>query len=632
MGSGQRWYRFLALFRSWAIPLGVFCAAVAVGIHFIFKWQSTDAMYEAGQLLVLNLDSDKHGPSTPLWIARLFATTALLFLGIEVVLQVGGRGIDRFRLLYRKHVAPHFHEDGKRVLVIGSGEGAAAFACSLVALDWRTGQHTNPRKREGLRNRVVTHLSVGTQRVTGFPSESGPVLSITRPILTPLCLREIGVANYTDVVIIEPDDSKSLETLATLQAAAAELHMSGPTRARPTTRICIRSPEVGATLRRATWAAKPSGGPVRIWCPDDLSARRALQTVDLDEVCSFAEPGGHSTVVLIGFGEANRVLAARAISQIHHVDETRLQIHVFDHQAAHCWSLFQQAWPGVAQAVDHTLHEVDAHGPGVFDWLREQVREQSTNLLIAVSVGDVDANLALATAILDALEAEADNPKAVMMIRQSGVADSTAIASFVCADSASSIQVRVWGDAHSSQASDDVLEEEVDRLAMAVHAEYLKGEQAREPDTWQMRLQDATKDPYSSLKDWSELSRFLRDDNRNCVEFAHRRLSALGLRLVDEVQPGQSEIKAQDLSEDELTTLARLEHRRWMVNRLMNGWKLGGKKDWERRTHPDLVPWEKLPRQAQLKDRRVMLEYEGERIKQMMGSGTRLVRFVAGID
>ena len=40
--------------------------------------------------------------------------------------------------------------------------------------------------------------------------------------------------------------------------------------------------------------------------------------------------------------------------------------------------------------------------------------------------------------------------------------------------------------------------------------------------------------------------------------------------------------------------LAYLEHRRWVEERLRNGWTWGEKRDDVRRTHPDLVPYDEL--------------------------------------
>jgi len=622
--------RTFGFLMAWSIPMGLGCALIAIAVHLLRRETAFDeSLYEAGQLMLLNVDPDDHTGAS-MWIARLFAVFAVLLFGIEVVLQFGGRGIDRLRLWYRRNFAGS--HAGKRVLVIGSDDHAADFAKSLFRTD----------SQSSLGTRFVTHLSSGTERNLHPSDLSNPVLTIVRPNLGPECLRDIGIDRYTDVVVIESKDSVALETLA---CACEALH--GPmttagaaVRTLPTIRIRIQSPELCATLRRRNWVPSSALGHVRMWCPDDLSARRALRDANLDGTWSFAKPGGRSSIVMLGFGSANRALAARAIGQMHHVDETPADLHVFDEQADRSWSLFEEAWPGAKndQAVRHQLHDADAHAPETRARIRELAGDRTSNLLIGISIGDLDANLALASAIIDDLSASIEQPRAVVLIRQRGVADADEIARFAkSGDRWPGIQVLAWGDVRSSQSPDDVLEDALDRVAREVHSAYLRGEQERDPATWDERTQQAGTSEFSSLRAWGELWPFLRDDNRNSAEFAVRRLRAIGLELVDEMQPGQTEVKPGDLTHDELTTLARLEHRRWMVNRLMNGWRLGAKKDPSLKTHPDLVEWDNLSEEARGKDFRVVTGseptsrtgkpgYEVTAMNQLVGAGKRLVR------
>ena len=44
------------------------------------------------------------------------------------------------------------------------------------------------------------------------------------------------------------------------------------------------------------------------------------------------------------------------------------------------------------------------------------------------------------------------------------------------------------------------------------------------------------------------------------------------------------------------------QHEDWMKYKLDNGWKYGKKKNEAKKTHPDLVPFNELPKQEQLKD------------------------------
>lgn len=43
-------------------------------------------------------------------------------------------------------------------------------------------------------------------------------------------------------------------------------------------------------------------------------------------------------------------------------------------------------------------------------------------------------------------------------------------------------------------------------------------------------------------------------------------------------------------------------HKSWMTEKIANGWKYGAVKDAEAKTHPCLVPYDKLPRAQRVKD------------------------------
>lgn len=45
------------------------------------------------------------------------------------------------------------------------------------------------------------------------------------------------------------------------------------------------------------------------------------------------------------------------------------------------------------------------------------------------------------------------------------------------------------------------------------------------------------------------------------------------------------------------------QHHAWMADKLRDGWTYGPVKDSDAKTHPCLVPFEKLPREQQVKDR-----------------------------
>ena len=53
-------------------------------------------------------------------------------------------------------------------------------------------------------------------------------------------------------------------------------------------------------------------------------------------------------------------------------------------------------------------------------------------------------------------------------------------------------------------------------------------------------------------------------------------------------------VRLFEFSEDQIRAMAEMEHARWNVERLLNGWRLG-ERDAEKKTTPYLVAWDDLP-------------------------------------
>jgi hypothetical protein len=107
-----------------------------------------------------------------------------------------------------------------------------------------------------------------------------------------------------------------------------------------------------------------------------------------------------------------------------------------------------------------------------------------------------------------------------------------------------------------------------------------------------------------ALAAWDGLPENLRDANRAAAEHAPILFAAAGLRLAASGMPAV-------LGEAEVEMLARVEHRRWMADRIERGWRFGEKRDNARLLHPNLLPFEALQLKDQEKDRaqvRAMVE------------------------
>ena len=109
-----------------------------------------------------------------------------------------------------------------------------------------------------------------------------------------------------------------------------------------------------------------------------------------------------------------------------------------------------------------------------------------------------------------------------------------------------------------------------------------------------------------------------REANRSVVEHAPILFAAADFRLISAEHGAQSVA----LSDAELELLARVEHRRWMADRINKGWRYSKTQDDRMLLHPDLVPYESLSENNKEKDRnsvRVLLS-------ALRGQGMAIVR------
>jgi hypothetical protein len=131
-----------------------------------------------------------------------------------------------------------------------------------------------------------------------------------------------------------------------------------------------------------------------------------------------------------------------------------------------------------------------------------------------------------------------------------------------------------------------ILDRKGDEMAAALHASYLASAKTLGAGS------------QSTMESWNNIPENLRDANRASVDHVPILLSAGGFGLAKQAD-GQS----QTPSEGELEIMAKVEHRRWMAERILAGWRFAPARDDDLKLHPDLVPYEMLTAEAREKDR-----------------------------
>ena len=127
-------------------------------------------------------------------------------------------------------------------------------------------------------------------------------------------------------------------------------------------------------------------------------------------------------------------------------------------------------------------------------------------------------------------------------------------------------------------------------LARAFHKDYVRNERAK----------GLTPSENPSMVPWEELPEYLKDSNRGAAEHIRTKLDAVGC---DIAITSDWDVKPFEFSPDELELMARMEHGRWVEERLREGWRYAPTRDDAGKIHPSLVPWIELPEEEKDKDR-----------------------------
>ena len=131
-----------------------------------------------------------------------------------------------------------------------------------------------------------------------------------------------------------------------------------------------------------------------------------------------------------------------------------------------------------------------------------------------------------------------------------------------------------------------ILDRKGDEMAIALHAHYLA------------EAKNLGVHSTAAIEAWDYLPENLRNANRSSVEHAPILLAAAGYRTV--TKPGlQSDLP----SDTEIELMAKVEHRRWMADRIERGWRFAQTRDDGLMLHPDLIPYEDLSENGKQKDR-----------------------------
>lgn len=121
---------------------------------------------------------------------------------------------------------------------------------------------------------------------------------------------------------------------------------------------------------------------------------------------------------------------------------------------------------------------------------------------------------------------------------------------------------------------------------------------------------------------WEESAEETKESNRQQVVDYIRKLDALQYRIV----PYSGEEGIRQFSEQEIESMARMEHSRWVIEKIVNGWTYGTPRHDGLKIHDCLMPYEALDEQTKDNDRDTIREIP----VLLRGVGFKVVRKAGG--
>lgn len=129
----------------------------------------------------------------------------------------------------------------------------------------------------------------------------------------------------------------------------------------------------------------------------------------------------------------------------------------------------------------------------------------------------------------------------------------------------------------------------VRKLARAIHSRYLR----------EMRTANHSALEYTG--DFDDLPEEIKFSNFDNAFHIPAKLLAIGYKI-RQVRKGYKPV-ALHLNQEEIETMAKVEHLRWSWEKRLSGWTFGSKKDDFKKTHPSLIPYSELSEAEKEKDR-----------------------------
>jgi len=382
-------------------------------------------------------------------------------------------------------------------------------------------------------------------------------------------LKLAGLSGAGRVVICTGDDATNVEVALNLKQHCN----SGLRRKKLIAHVEMETDWLFSTL--IDHHTRPLGDELvelRLFNTHEIATRVLIQA--LKPPTAFEQ--SRKSLFVVGFGSMGQEVVLHAIRAAPAGLMQKSSIIVLDRAADGLARTFARKFPAAAEFADvkFIVADLAADKPETWDAVEQEVQSNDP-FGVVVCLNDDGNSLYAALGfrgLLDRMGRRAV-PVHVRLEHHKSLGD---LATSVENTDPDVQRLRAFGTLEDILGTDILFKSRLDRIAESFHNHWLadlppdrRGEPQAQP--------------------WPLLAETYKMSNRRQADHIPIKLGQVGLKLEQTAAP-----VARQFASDEIDILAKLEHRRWTIEKRLLGWKQGpGSTDCQ--TNPDLVDWEKLP-------------------------------------
>jgi len=155
------------------------------------------------------------------------------------------------------------------------------------------------------------------------------------------------------------------------------------------------------------------------------------------------------------------------------------------------------------------------------------------------------------------------------------------------------------GILNSIATHDNIIDEALDRKAIAVHHLWLKRDISGYIENVEEKIREKQQipEPKATMVPWQHLDEEIRDDNRSVIEHSLIKIRTVG-QLTNPIHyqnPDNTLVDFSFLKNGSLVIqLAEMEHRRWMANKYLYAWEFNKDRNELKKEHNKMVDFDEL--------------------------------------